>query len=79
MDVLGSKRHWTGTVGQPEVRFSRPSNDLGTEPLAQPPKIRRRVAALCKAGTELGHRKSKDLSHGFGLRTYACSVTTTRR
>jgi hypothetical protein len=69
MDVLGSKWRGTGPVGRLEVRLPRPGDGLGTDPFAQYPKIRRRIAALRKASTELDYRKYKDLDHCFGLGT----------
>jgi hypothetical protein len=69
MDVLGSRRHRTGTVGRLEVRLPRPGDGLGTEPLAQYPRIHGRIVALRKAGTEVAYWKYKDLGHGFRLGT----------
>jgi hypothetical protein len=71
MDVLGLKWHKTGTVGRLKVHLPRTGDSLGTEALAQSPEIRRRMTALRKVGTEVDHRKYKDIGHSFGLGTSA--------
>jgi hypothetical protein len=47
----------------------RTGDGLGTEALAQSPEIRRRITAQRKVGTEVDHRKYKDIGHSFGLGT----------
>jgi hypothetical protein len=67
MDILGLRRHRTGTVRRLEVRLPSSVNGLGIEPLAQYPKIRRRIAVLRRFGTEVDYRKYRDPDHAFRL------------